>query len=373
VHFDAPGREHWEGWATGSLAAAAGGVTTVVDMPIDSHPPTLDPKSVMDKRAAAASSLVDYAFWGGLVPRNAASLGPLLDAGVVGLKAFLCDSGWPEFPACTPEALHRGMRAAAAAGVPVAVHCEDEALFEEDGKVRPLASEVEAVARAGAAAVTHGARLHVVHCSSIEAVREAKRVARATVETCPHYLALDDAAAARIGADAHCCPPVRGSANRLALQRAAKEGLIDTVASDHSPCPPDEKERDTPFAGVSGVQTTLSVLLSLGAFDAATVDRLRTAAAGICGLSGKGSLDVGFDADLALVDVAATWTVGDGTLHNRHRHSPFDGWALPGVVKATLVRGVVVYESGEPAAEPGGRFVRPGAQGRPARLIRAAR
>jgi allantoinase len=372
VHFDEPGRDHWEGWATGSLAAAAGGVTTVIDMPIDSHPPTLTPGAVRDKRAAAAGvSLVDFALWGGLVPRNAGELNPLLDAGVVGFKAFLCDSGWPEFPACTPEALDRGMRAAAAADVPVAVHCEDPVLFEQGGRCRPEASEVAAVATAGAAAARHGARLHVVHCSSSEAVEESKHWPRTTVETCPHYLALDDQAAARIGPDAQCCPPVRDEGTRLRMLRAVIDGSIDTIASDHSPCPPEEKEGDAPFAGVSGVQTTLSVLLAL-VLPLPVLDRLRTAAARLCGLAGKGGLTVGSDADLVLVDLAATWTVGPDTLHTRHRRSPFTGRVLPGVVRATLVRGEPVYEDGGPAGEPIGRFLTPGANARSARLIGVA-
>jgi allantoinase len=373
VHFDAPGRDDWEGWATGSVAAAAGGVTTVVDMPIDSHPPTLTAAAVRAKRAAATGvSLVDFALWGGLVPRNVGALNPLLDAGVVGLKAFLCDSGWPEFPACTPEALDRGMRTAAAADVPVAVHCEDPVLFEQGGRDRPEASEVAAVATAGAAAARHGAHLHVVHCSSSEAVEESMRWPGTTVETCPHYLALDDQAVARIGPDAQCCPPIRNEHTRRQMVRAALDGSIDTIASDHSPCPSEEKQGDAPFAGVSGVQTTLSVLLALD-FPLSVLDRLRTAAAPLCGLAGKGALAVGADADMALVDLGAEWTVGPDTLRTRHRRSPFTGRVLPGVVRATLVRGEVVYEDGAPAGEPRGRFLAPGARARNARLIGASR
>ena len=193
-----------------------------------------------------------------------------------------------------------------------------------------------------------------------------------TVETCPHYLALDDQAAARIGPDAQCCPPVRDEHNRLSMVRAALDGRIDTIASDHSPCPPEEKEGDAPFAGVSGVQTTLSVLLTLD-LPPAVLDRLRTAAAGLCALAGKGALAVGADADVALVDLAATWTVGPDTLQTRHRRSPFTGRVLPGVVRATLVRGEIAYEDGAPAGEPIGRFVAPGTLARSTRLVGVAR
>jgi allantoinase len=365
VHFDAPGRDEWEGWATGSLAAAAGGVTTVVDMPIDSHPPTTDASAVRAKRAVAEkSSLVDFALWGGLIPQNAAALGPLLDAGVIGLKAFLCDSGWPAFPACDPEALTRGMAAAGAAGLPVAVHCEDPDLFEEGGSRRTVASEVAAVAAAGAAAAAHGTQLHVVHCSSPDAVLEAKRWPGATVETCPHYLVLNQEDVGRIGPDAACCPPIRDEGDRRRLLSLLADGTIDSVASDHSPCPPALKEGPSPFAGVSGVETTLSVLLSLGLLSRRDIVRLRGAGAALCRLAHKGAIAPGFDADLALVDVGATWTVAPEALHSRHRRSPFLGRVLPGVVIATIVGGVVVYQAGHQAAEPSGRFLTPGAAGR---------
>jgi allantoinase len=364
VHFDEPGRQDWEGWATGSLAAAAGGVTTVVDMPIDSDPPTTDPASVRAKREAAErSSLVDFALWGGLVPHNSASLGPLLGSGVLGLKAFLCDSGWPEFPACGSDSLERGMAAAARSGLPVAVHCEEPSLFGSGAADRPVASEVAAVARAGAAAKAHGVRLHVVHCSSADAVREAKRWPGTTVETCPHYLALNEGDVARIGADAACCPPIRDEANRQQMVSLLADGTIDTVASDHSPCPPALKEGSDPFAGVAGVETTLSVLLWLG-LPLDDVVRLRSAAAGVCNLTRKGAIAPGYDADLALVDLGATWTVGPEELHSRHRRSPFRGCVLPGVVVATIVGGTVVYEYGRQAAEPAGRFLAAGRPGR---------
>jgi allantoinase len=366
VHFDSPGRDSWEGWASGSLAAAAGGVTTVIDMPIDSDPPTVDPDAVRAKRAAAAaSSLVDFGLWGGLVPHNAESLGPLLQSGIVGLKAFMCDSGWPSFPPCGTDALSRGMTAAARAGLPVAVHCEDPSLFGPDECDRPESSEVTAVATAAAIAASLGARLHVVHCSSAAAVAEATRWPRVTVETCPHYLTLTDADARRIGADALCAPPLRDEANMVGLWRALHGGFIDTIASDHSPCPPSGKSGPTPFAGISGVQTALSVLLTFGSLLPWEVSRLRTAAAFLLRLPRKGAVKPGFDADLALVDPDARWTVSATTLHDRHRRSPYLGTSLRGVVTTTIVRGVVTYEAGGQAADAGGQFVTPeGAEAR---------
>lgn len=365
VHFDAPGRDTWEGWASGSLAAAAGGVTTVIDMPIDSDPPTTDADAVQAKRdVAERSSLVDFALWGGLIPRNVHALGALLDEGVVGLKAFLCDSGWPEFPACDHDTLSRGMAAATRAGVPVAVHCEEPSLFEAAGSQRPVASEIAAVAVAGATAVAAGARLHVVHCSSPDAVLEAKRWARTTVETCPHYLALNDDDVRAIGPDAVCCPPVRTENDRRRMLALVADGTVDAVASDHSPCPPALKQGTRPFAGVSGVETTLSVLLSLGTLSLRDIVRLRGAAATLCRLHRKGAIARGYDADLALVDLGSTWRVTPESLHSRHRRSPFFGRLLRGVVVSTIVAGVVVYQEGQQAADPSGRFLAPGAHGR---------
>jgi allantoinase len=360
VHFDAPGRQAWEGWETGSLAAAAGGVTTVIDMPIDSDPPTIDPPSVREKRElAATSSLVDFALWGGLVPGNADSLQALLRTGVVGLKAFMCDSGWPEFPPCDVEVLARGMKAAARADRPVAVHCEDPSLFGPGAGARAVRSVGAGVAAAAAAAAAAGARLHVVHCSSAEAVVEASRWPGVTVETCPHYLTLTEGDVRRIGPDALCAPPIRDEGNREELWHALRRGLIDTIASDHSPCPPAAKSGPSPFAGIAGVETTLSLLLTEGSLSVSEISRFRTGAASIFGLRGKGAVAPGFDADLALVDLDARWTVSAESLHHRHRRSPFRGDSLRGVVVTTLVRGTAVYQDGQRRSDPVGRFKTP--------------
>jgi allantoinase len=360
VHFDAPGRDEWEGWPTGSLAAAAGGVTTVIDMPIDSDPPTIDVDAVRAKRDVAGdSSLVDFALWGGLVPQNVSALEDLLQSGVVGLKAFMCDSGWPSFPRCDGDVLVRGMRAAAGAGLPVAVHCEEPLYFGAEEGDRPETAEIAAVEAAATAAATARARLHVVHCSSAHAAATAKRWPSVTVETCPHYLMLTDLDVTRLGPEAVCYPPVRDGENRARLWDAVRNGVIDSVASDHSPCPASYKDGPAPFAGISGVQTTLSLLLTSHALTLPEVSRLRTAAARLFGLARKGGLAPGYDADLALVDLEGTWTANAETLRDRQRRSPFCGQVLQGVVEATLVRGNVVYEAGQQASDPIGAFCTP--------------
>lgn len=370
VHFDEPGRSDWEGWSTGSAAAAAGGVTTVVDMPIDCAPPTLEPAAVRAKVAAArASSLVDFALWGGLVPDNAspARLDRLLRSGVVGLKAFFCDSGWAEFPPVDDRALVVGLEATKRSGLVLAAHCEEGSLLAEGPATsgrRPTEAEVAAVARLGHSAQAVGARAHVVHCSSADAAEEARRWTALTVETCPHYLLLDEEEASAIGPLACCAPPVRDLANRDRLWHLLGAGGIDVLASDHSPAPPGLKAAPVPFAGIDGVQTGLSALLDAGRVEPSLIARLRAAAAGLLGLAGKGAIAPGYDADLVLVDPEATWTVTRESQRSRHRASPLTGRRLRGRVVATIRRGVVIALDGE-VGDGGGRWLTPAQPGRP--------
>ena len=349
VHFQEPGREGWEGFDTGSAAAAAGGVTTVVDMPIDSHPPTITAALVAAKAdAARRHSRVDVAVWAGLVPQALAHLDDLVRAGAVGFKAFACPSGWDDFPACDEATLAAGMAAAARLDVPVAVHCELEPLGHGAD------SEVAALRWAARLAAGARARLHAVHVSAAAAVDEARRWPRVTVETCPHYLVLDDLDAARIGPAAHCNPPIRDAGNRAALWERLLGGAIDVVASDHSPCPPSWKAAPDPWAGIDGVGLTLPLLLSDQRLSAPAVVRLTTAAARILRLAGKGSIVEGGDADLALVDAGATWVPTTDSLRTRHRFSPFIGRTLTSRVVMTLVRGRVVFSLDDGPSPPGG-------------------
>ena len=395
VHFNDPGRTDWEGWASGSRAAAAGGTTTVLDMPLNSVPPVLDGASFDAKKAAAENvSVVDFGLWGGLVDADPRSLRELSERGAVGVKAFLCDSGVAEFPRIGDEDLVPALRAAAAAGLLVALHCEDEALVREatarirgTGRhdpgawhlSRPPLVEVRAVARACAAARETGARIHVVHLSAVEA-RGAVGAARdmgtdVTAETCPHYLTFDEGDLAEQGAPLKCAPPIRDARNRDGLWRALLEGKIDFVASDHSPCPPAMKDSDDIFAawgGVAGAQSLLSAVFAgaaaraSGALDVRKVAgfvvwRLAARPAKRFGLwPRKGAIAPGSDADIVLFDPEREWTQGRERSHTRGV-DPYVGRSFRGKVVRTLVGGRTVYNEAETVTDPPrGRFIRRG-------------
>jgi allantoinase len=302
--------------------------------------------------AAARHSRVDVAIWGGLTPLSVGQVDEMIAAGVVGLKAFACPSGWDDFPPVDEPALRHGAAAAARHDLPVAVHCE----LEELGH----AAESEVAAVRWAAGIVHsvGARLHVVHVSAADAVDEARRWAGTTVETCPHYLFLAD----DDRVEARCAPPVRDAGNRDALWARLLDGRIDWIASDHSPCPPVQRQGPTGWAGIDGVGMTLPLLLSSRLIDPPTVARLTTAAAKHLRLPGKGAIKPGYDADLALVDPDATWTVEPTVLYSRHKSSPFLGQQVKGRVEMTLLRGRVTFSILEGPSQAGGaQFLRPDA------------
>ena len=274
VHFNDPGRADWEGWATGTAAAAAGGTTCVVDMPLNAHPPTVDADAFRRKvEAANGAAVVDFALWGGLVPGNVSRLAELAELGVVGFKAFMSPSGIDDFEAVDDATLHEGMAEAARLGLPVAVHAESPALLEPPAgrgwrdylASRPVAAELDAIARAIAIAEETGCSLHVVHVSTGQGVRlvtaARARGVDVTCETCPHYLVLDEDDLVRIGAVAKCAPPLRSRADRDDLRAELAAGSIDFLASDHSPAPASMKEGDDAFAiwgGISGCQSLLA-------------------------------------------------------------------------------------------------------------------
>ena len=387
VHCNDPGRSDSEGFAHGTSALAAGGTTTFVDMPLNASPPTLDGAS-FDLKVAAATGVafVDFALWGGLVPGTPDRLDELAERGVVGFKAFMCETGMDDFPAADDGTLQEGMARAAHLGLPVAVHAESAELTTRlaaeavsEGRTsmrdylasRPVEAELEAIGRAIGIAEETGCSLHIVHVSTgggarlVEAARA--RGVDVTCETCPHYLALDEEDAVRLGMVAKCSPPLRPRQDLDELWGAVLDGVIDLVASDHSPSRPELKLGDDAFAawgGIAGCQTLLRVLLTEGPPRGLSLEAIARLSAGAparrFGLAGKGSLEVGADADLALVDLDARAELTAGELRSRHRLNPLIERQMRGRVARTIVRGSTVCLGGDMVASPGGRFVRPG-------------
>jgi allantoinase len=386
VHLDDPGRTDWEGWATGTAALAAGGATTCVDMPLNALPPTVDAAAFRAKVAAATGvARVDYALWGGLVPGNAAELEELAALGVVGFKAFMSPTGVDDFVACGEADLRAGMEVAARVGLPVGVHAESPAVTEplreaavaegrlgmrDYGRTRPARAELEAIELALALARETGCSLHVVHVSTARGVAlvAAARAAGvdATCEVCTHHLVLSDEDAERIGTLAKCAPPLRSGDEIAALWRRVGAGEAALVASDHSPTAPAEREGPamTAWGGITGAQSTLETFLTEGHVARGltlghAARLLSLGAAERFRLPGKGRLEVGADADLALVDLRAQRVLRAEELRYRHPTSPFVGRTLHARVLRTLLRGRTIYAHGADVGPPRGGLVRP--------------
>ena len=364
VHVDEPGRTEWEGFATATRAAAAGGVTTLIDMPLNSLPPTTTAAALAAKRAAAAPSAhVDVGFWGGAVPGNLADLAGLHQAGAFGFKAFLADSGVPEFGPLDAAGLDAVLAETARLGALLIVHAEDPAVLAAApaaaGRAypgflasRPAQAEDTAIAGLLAAAGWHGARVHILHLASASALPliAAARAGGAGVsaETCPHYLTFCAEQVPDGATEFKCCPPIRDAANRDGLWAGLAGGLIGTVVSDHSPCPPALKRREsgdfgTAWGGIASLQLGLpAVWTQARRRGHGLTDVVRWMAAGpaaLAGLAGKGAIAPGHDADLVAFDDAAAFTVDPARLEHRHPVTPYAGQALTGVVRRTWLRG----------------------------------
>lgn len=390
VHFNEPGRTEWEGIASGSAALAAGGGTAFFDMPLNSEPPVVDAARLREKRALAEEkSCVDFALWGGLTPLNLDKLAALRDAGAIGLKAFMSNSGIDSFPHVNATVLREGMKRAAKLGLIVAVHAEDDALAAKFTAVqkaagnsdarawlasRPVEVELEAIRTAIDLAGETGCALHIVHVSSPEGVAliEDARAARVdvTAETCPHYLLLNDKDVARLGAVAKCAPPIRDEKRRKALWADVRAGRIHTIGSDHSPAPANLKTSENFFeiwGGIAGVQHGAQLLL---AECAATAEKDLPRLAAVLArnvarrfrIDGrKGQIAEGYDADFCVVDFASPRAIEADDLWTRHRISAYVGGKNRARVSDTYVRGNAVYAAGRLVNLPlPGRFLRPG-------------
>jgi allantoinase len=375
VHVNEPGRTGWEGFATATRAAAAGGVTTICDMPLNSIPPTVSVEALRVKLAAAAGQCaVDVAFWGGVIGGSEQEIGPLREAGVVGFKCFLPDPKIPEFSSVTPAQLRAAMASLADSGVPVIVHAEDpdelsepvSGSYDDFLASRPPVAERRGIETVVRAAARTGARAHVVHLSAAECaalLSGAKAAGIAlTAETCPHYLYFGAEEITDGRTEFKCCPPVRPAINREALWRALRTGVIDYVVSDHSPCEPGLKSGDfaSAWGGIASLQLGLPVVWTAASRRGASLtDVARWMAAGpasLAGLPGKGRIEVGCDADLVAFDPAATFTVRGTDLAQRHPVTPYEGRELTGRVERVWLRGVQVG----PGDPPRGRLLRRG-------------
>ena len=387
THLNEPGRTHWEGFATGSRSLAAGGVTTYVEMPLNAHPPTLDAESFDLKFAAAeASSLVDFGLWGGLVPGNVGRLDELAERGVVGFKAFMSNSGIEDFEAADDLTLFEGMQRAAELGLPVLVHAENDQITSRlarramaEGRTtmrdyldsRPVAAELEAIGRAILFAEETGCSLHVVHVSTgrgiaLVVAARARGVA-VTCETCAHYLVLTEEDAKELGAVAKCAPPLRSRQHLEGLWDQIFEGNIQFVTSDHSPAPPKMKVGDDFFkiwGGIMGCQSLLNMMLDEGYHERGLpLEQVAALLSGNVaerfGFPEKGHLEVGADADLALVDLDSSFTLRAEDLFYRHRMSPYVGRTFRGNVVRTILRGTTMFHKGKVVSQPVGRLLIP--------------
>ena len=393
VHINEPGRTSWEGFRTATLAAAAGGVTTLVDMPLNSVPPTTTVSGFTSKlNAANGNCHVDTGFWGGVVPGNTAELAGLHHAGVVGFKCFLVPSGVDEFPHVTEEHLREAMPELTRLGALLIVHAELPGPIDSTGigpgyeapdkklsgtvyqtflKSRPRAAENEAVELMIRLSREFNTRVHIVHLSSAEVVPMLRAATgsgtRITAETCPHYLYFAAEDIHDRATEFKCCPPIRERENREALWQALADGTIDTVVSDHSPCPQDMKLRESgdflkAWGGISSLQLRLPVIwteASKRGFSLLDISRwLARAPARLVGLDGrKGEIAAGGDADLVIWNPEKQFRVTPAMLHHRHRFTPYAGEVLSGVVLRTFLRGRTVYDSGKFVGVPQGLFL----------------
>ena len=364
VHVNEPGRTEWEGFATATRAAAAGGVTTIIDMPLNSIPPTVDVEALAVKRRVAGDqAYVDVGFWGGAVPGNVPDLRGLHDAGVFGFKCFLLHSGVDEFPPLRPAELGVYLEMLRGFDGLMLVHAEDsDAIDRAPGcsgghyldflASRPRAAENLAVAHVIEAARATGARAHILHLSSSDALpvlagarRDGVRV---TAETCPHYLAISAEEIPDGATQFKCCPPVREASNRELLWQGLADGTIDCVVSDHSPCTPELKRFDTgdfglAWGGIASLEIGLPVVWTEARRRGLTLtDVVRWMAerpARLAGLERKGRIAPGFDADFCVFAPDEVAVVDPHRLHHKHPITPYSGRSLAGVVRGTWLRG----------------------------------
>ena len=367
VHINEPGRTEWEGFETGTHAAAAGGVTTILDMPLNSIPATTTVSALEAKREAArGKSVVNVEFIGGVVPGNAGELGALRDAGVRAFKCFLSPSGVDEFPAVSDSDLRKAFPVLAKLGLPLMVHAEDPACllpgrgssrkYDDYLTTRPVAAERAAITLLTQLMARAPTPVHIVHlssASSLDVVRTARaRGLTLTVETCPHYLSFAAEEIPDGATEYKCAPPIRDQAERDALWDALIAGDIDLIASDHSPCPPEMKQTNGDFfsawGGIASLQLSISAVWTGARTRGLKPERIAqwmsAAPARLAGLqTRKGALAAGYDADIVVWDPEARFVVEPAQLLHRHKLTPYAGRELFGRVTATYVGGKRIF------------------------------
>jgi allantoinase len=372
VHVNEPGRTEWEGFDTATRAAAAGGVTTIVDMPLNSVPATTDVVALDEKRQSSRGRChVDVGFWGGVVPANATTpqtLDALADAGVRGFKCFLVPSGVDEFPSVDEQHLRRSMSALARRALPLLVHAElpdgitpytgEPGRYRDYMTTRPAAAEVDAIRLVARVAAETGTHVHIVHVSSsagVDAVGEAQaRGVHMTAETCPHYLTFTTRDIPDGATEFKCAPPIRGDEDREGLWRGLRSGVLALVASDHSPAPPSLKCRGDfrqAWGGIASIELGLAAVWTQarrrGCGLADLARWMSEAPAALAGLgTRKGRLAPGYDADFIVWNADEEFTVDPGRLQQRHKQTPYAGLTLCGIVRTTFVRGKRVWDDG---------------------------
>jgi allantoinase len=388
AHINEPGRTEWEGFATATRAAAAGGITTLIEMPLNSIPATTTAAALREKLAATTTKLsVDTGFWGGLVPGNSSQLRALWEAGCFGFKSFLVDSGVQEFAAVRESDLRVGLAEIAKLDAPLLVHAElpgpiDDATKHRDPNAsprahktwltsRPRAAEDQAIALLLLLAAEYEARIHIVHLSSSDSLAQIRKAkangVRVTVETCPHYLIFASEEIPDGATHFKCAPPIREHENREKLWAALADGTIDMIATDHSPCPPQMKNQHngdflTAWGGIASLQLSLPAVWTQARARGYSLTHIAewmcVTPARLAGLENKkGAIAVGHDADLVIWNPDAAFRVDPAQLHHRHKLTPYAGHQLMGTIEATFLRGKKIFERGEFPSAPSGQIL----------------
>ncbi|MEO8211010.1 MAG: allantoinase AllB [bacterium] len=387
VHINEPGRTYWEGFETATKSAAAGGVTMLVDMPLNSSPVTTSVDALNKKINAAKNKLyVDCGFYGGVIPENVYELEGMIQKGVLGLKAFMIPSGIDEFPNVNEDDLRNALtklnETAHLKNVPLLVHAEmdcgfsksenyDECSFNSFIETRPKEWENKAIGLLIKLCREFDYPIHIVHLSSsdaIELIRDARSEGlKISVETCPHYLFFSSEKISDKDTRFKCTPPIRDNANREKLWKAVKERVIDFIVSDHSPCDPDLKCPDEgsfekSWGGISSLQLGLSIVWTEAkerGFNIEDVSRLMSRnTASFIGLGDtKGKIEIGYDADLIIFNPDKKFIVNENLLFHKHKVTPYSGKELVGIVDATYLRGKKIFENGKMVSGPEGKII----------------